>query len=454
MPHCFDSNGNKIILEDPPIASSGEGKVSKTNCKIKGKRQLAKLYHQNTRTPERIAKLRLLTQNPAADPNAGKGHISFAWPQSLLFDHQKNIVGFLMSEIPGKNLVTICSPKLRQKNKLSIDWLFLHTVALNIASIIEAIHQYRPYQYVLGDIKLENILVNNQALPSIIDVDSFQVSAPRSRKRFHCLVGSEGFTPPELFGKDFKKEIQYPEQDYFRLGVVIYYLLFGEHPFQGIWTGQGEPPDKNQLVRQGFWPYAPQNRRFIQVSKRTIPLTILHPQLEQCFLQCFNDGHDNPSQRPKDEDWVKALEAALGELEQCDQVDSHWYSRRYGDCYWCERARDLKIDIFPEIISFNLLERFLNKKDWKQADLETKVLLLKLTKGQTKSWLNEQSIQSIEVKSLEELDRLWRKASNDHFGFSIQKQIYLQTGNQLDQYNSQNYQKFGEQVGWWDKTTN
>lgn len=115
MPQFLDSNGQNIILE-ARIASSGEGEVWKTDRYINGKRQLAKIYHQNTLTRDRIIKLKLLTKNPPADPNANQGHISFAWPQSLLFNNQNSAVGFLMPEIPkADNLVRYCSPKLRKK---------------------------------------------------------------------------------------------------------------------------------------------------------------------------------------------------------------------------------------------------------------------------------------------------------------------------------------------------
>ena len=457
MQKIFDSKGQEIVLESPRIASSGEGEVWLTNRKINGIRQIAKIYHPKNQTSERIAKLKLLIDNPPSDPNKKLNHISFAWPQSLLFNDAKKEVGFLMLEIPGaNNLLRVCNPKLRKKKRLNIDWRFMHTVALNIASIIQAIHQIHqnnPCQYVLGDIKLENILVNNRALPSIIDVDSFQVIDFRSHQTYNCLVGSEGFTPRELFGKNFSQETQSVEQDYFRLGIVIYYLLFGEHPFKGEWKGQGEQPDPNKLVYQGFWPYALPKRRLLEQGERAISLNILHPELQKSFLQCFNDGHDDPSQRPTAEKWVQSLTFALQELQQCSQVDSHWYSRQYGPCYWCERAENLKVDIFPEIISFEKLTHFLDQKDWKQADLETKWLLLKLTKRQTERWLDEESIQTLKLEYLLELDKLWREASNAHFGFSIQKEIYLQTGNQLDRDNWQTYRKFAQKVGWWEQGT-
>jgi DNA-binding helix-hairpin-helix protein with protein kinase domain len=91
-----------------------------------------------------------------------------------------------------------------------------------VAAIIQAIHAKG---YVLGDIKLENILVNNRGLPTIIDTDSFQVSGSYSGKIYRCLVGSEGFTPAELIGVNIEGD-QTEVHDCFRLGVVIYYSHF------------------------------------------------------------------------------------------------------------------------------------------------------------------------------------------------------------------------------------
>ncbi|MEH2425485.1 MAG: hypothetical protein V7K48_32695 [Nostoc sp.] len=60
-------------------------------------------------------------------------------------------MGFLIPEIKGaKELIDVYNPSKRKALKLDVDWRFLHTTALNIASIIEAIHISG---YVLGDIK-------------------------------------------------------------------------------------------------------------------------------------------------------------------------------------------------------------------------------------------------------------------------------------------------------------
>ncbi|NDJ26270.1 hypothetical protein GS682_32875 [Nostoc sp. B(2019)] len=333
---CASTGQSITLLGEPKI--SGEAKVWQTNRNG----YLAKIYH--LQTPEHVQKLAVMIAHRPKEPNSHLNHISFAWPKSVLKDAQGDCVGFLMPEIKeGKELIDVYNPWLRKRFKLEVDWRFLHTTALNIASIIEAIHTSG---YILGDIKPQNILVNDRALPSIIDTDSFQVRNPKNSNVYRCLVGSEGFTPPELIGKDFSSVDQTEVHDRFRLAVIIYQLLFGgQTPFGGTWIGAGEDPKPEDRIRAGLWIHTPNN--LIQPAKITIPLEIVHPEVQRCFLKCFNDGYQNPNLRPTAGDWVKALRLAVNELTICGKVDSHYYSRTYGKCYWCDRAIKLGTDVFP-----------------------------------------------------------------------------------------------------------
>ncbi|GBL11357.1 serine/threonine-protein kinase pkn1 [Microcystis aeruginosa Sj] len=328
---------NRLITLTQEMADSGEAKVWHTN--FNG--YLAKIYHNPHN--ERVDKLQLMVRNRPRDPNAHLNHISFAWPYSILEDNRGEIVGFLMPEVVGsETLLKLCTPKLRRKYKLETNWYFLHVVARNIAAIIQAIHLKG---YVLGDIKLENILVNNRALPTIIDTDSFQVSDPYSGKIYRCLVGSEGFTPAELIGVNIADVDQTEVHDRFRLGVVIYYLLFSGPPFRGLWQGGGDSLEQSELIRRGLWPFS--GDKLLVPSNTTIPLNILHPDLHALFLRCFNEGHKFPHRRPTAKEWCDTLEAARQEVIPCGKVDNHYYNRSYGKCYWCERFSDLNFDIFP-----------------------------------------------------------------------------------------------------------
>ncbi|MDB9454396.1 GUN4 domain-containing protein [Dolichospermum circinale] len=336
---CASTGKSITLLKE--IAHSGEAKIWRTN----ENGYLAKIYHSPT--PERVQKLAVMIDHPPTEPNSHLHHVSFAWPKSALKNAQGDCVGFLMPEIKnGKELIDVYNPRRRQTLKLEIDWRFLHTTALNIVSIIEALHAAG---YVLGDIKPQNILVNNRALPSIIDTDSFQVINPNNGKVYRCLVGSEGYTPPELMGKDFDRIEQTEVHDRFRLGVIIYQLLFGgNNPFQGKWTGAGETPEPDEIIRRGLWLYSPNS--LIEPVARTIPMIIVHPAIRECFLKCFNDGHKNPNLRPTAREWLEALKVGNDRLTICGRVDSHYYSRTYGKCYWCDRSTNLGVDIFPGVV--------------------------------------------------------------------------------------------------------
>lgn len=318
------------------IASSGEGTVWKTNRAG----YLAKLYH--IATPDRIQKLQVMVAHPPRDPMANRGHVTFAWPQDLLQDQQGQCLGFLMPEVDESvKLSTIYNAKLRSRSAPRFNWYYLHTTALNIALAMQSLHQEG---YVVGDVKPQNILVNSQALVSVIDTDSFQVRDPHTRTLYRCLVGSEGFTPAELLGQDLADLDQTEIHDRFRLAVIIYLLLFGDQPFKGRWVGTGDSPQPSELIKAGHWPFG--KGSLIQPGPHTIPLSIIHPQLQSCFQRCFSRGHLQPQDRPSAGEWVNALQLARADLATCHLEVNHVYSRSYGRCYWCDRKAKLNIDIF------------------------------------------------------------------------------------------------------------
>lgn len=329
------ASGRMVTLQHK-IASSGEGTVWKTD--FAG--YLAKLYH--TPTLDRIQKLKVMVAHPPTDPMRQQQHITFAWPQDVLVNAQGGCVGFLMPEIiDGAKVSMIYNPSLRRRKAPRFNWFYLHTAALNFALALKSLHEEG---YVVGDIKPQNLLVNSRALISVIDTDSFQVKDPMSHQVYRCLVGSEGFTPPELLGRELSQFDQTDIHDRFRLGVMVYMLLFGDQPFKGKWIGRGESPQPSDLIRMGHWPYAPNS--LVQPGPNTIPLAVVHPRLQLCFQRCFTEGYANPQNRPSAQDWIDALRVAIPDLRTCAVEPNHHYSQTYGRCYWCDRKTSLSVDIF------------------------------------------------------------------------------------------------------------
>jgi DNA-binding helix-hairpin-helix protein with protein kinase domain len=322
------------------IKEGGEGQIWETE--LSG--YLAKIY----RAPDskKLRKLLAMLAQPPENPTVSPSHTAIAWPTDLLKDEQGNFVGFLMPQIQqAVNLLTVCIPKERRKYLPGFNWKYLHVAAKNYAWIVQNIHAK---DYVLGDIKLENALVNNRALISVVDTDSFQIRDHQDGTLHRCPVGSIEFTPPELVGKNIPDIAQVKANDNFRLAVVIHYLLFGQHPFRGSWHGNGEPPGQDECIVKGLWPYA--QNQLIRATENTIPLETAHPRIKELFLKCFNDGHSNPNLRPSAREWVKAMEVAINDLQGCQQVNMHLYSKTNGlsevGCYWCARKITLGSDVF------------------------------------------------------------------------------------------------------------
>jgi DNA-binding helix-hairpin-helix protein with protein kinase domain len=330
-----DDKGNQFSFKGDPINSGGEGKIYLTSQS----RLVAKIYDKPP-TPEQISKLKKMIANPPNSPPTHGNHVAIAWPTSLIWENQQ-CLGFLMPQI-GRNvqLIEVYNPKSRKAVLPKCDWVFLHTTARNFAEIVNSLHKS---DYVIGDIKPQNILVDNQALVSVVDCDSFQVKD--GAKVYRCHVATEGFTPPELLGVDTSKVTQTVYHDRYRVGLIIYHLLFTRHPFdEGTWMGSGEHPSQVELMKKGLWLHNSQG--LLQSHKVTIPLQVVHPKLQELFKKCFNDGHKDAIKRPSAEEWSAALKLSIDDLTSCGKVDNHKYSKNYGKCYWCERKAALNIDIF------------------------------------------------------------------------------------------------------------
>ena len=96
--------------------------------------------------------------------------------------------------------------------------------------------------------------------------------------------------------------------------------------------------------------------------------------------------------------------------------------------------------------NYTQLETYLQNKQWQQADEESDRILLKIS-GED-SALDAESIANFPCQSLSKIDQLWTDNSEGRFGFTPQKQAYLETGNQIGQYTESAYQAFGDRVGW------
>ena len=328
------------------IASGAEGRVYTTDQPG----LVAKIYIASS--AEKINKLKVMIKNPPEICSLQKEHIALAWPVDLLERENGDCVGFLMPEVVGgRDLLNVYNHKLRNKVLPQCNWYYLHSIAQNLAAMVHSLHTLN---CVVGDLKPENILVSGTGLISIIDVDSFQIYDSTTQKIFRCGFASEEFTPPEMLGIDLREVDRTEIQDRFGLAVIIWLLLFGSHPFSGIWLGnEDDPPNIDERIKNGHWIAAPNTP--LKPTPLMIPVDIVHYDIQKLFHRCFTDGFKDIQCRPSAEEWFKALKIAVGNLATCSLMNSHYYTKSNGVCYWCEVKKKYGIELFPGENTSNFL---------------------------------------------------------------------------------------------------
>ncbi|MBW4618160.1 MAG: GUN4 domain-containing protein [Cyanosarcina radialis HA8281-LM2] len=93
------------------------------------------------------------------------------------------------------------------------------------------------------------------------------------------------------------------------------------------------------------------------------------------------------------------------------------------------------------------LEDLLSAQKWREADEETRRVMLKVANREKEGWLDATAIDRFPCRDLLTIDRLWVKYSKGRFGFSIQKQVWEGVGGQANS-DWETYCRFGDRVGW------
>lgn len=93
-------------------------------------------------------------------------------------------------------------------------------------------------------------------------------------------------------------------------------------------------------------------------------------------------------------------------------------------------------------IDYSPLQALLIQQDFQAADRLTLQKLCELAGplAVRRGWLYFTEVESFPVQDLQTVNRLWLAASQQQFGFSVQREIWLSTG--------KNWEKFWPKIGW------
>ncbi len=280
---------------------------------------------------------------------------------------------------------------LEDKGVLSVDESLMF-----ISHIGKALKNVHELDFLHRDVKPQNIILrknNNHAV--LIDFGLVrEFSAIQTMSMTSQLTA--GYAPIE----QYEKRAHFgPYTDIYALGITLYVLLTNQAVLPANYR-QENPEIKIKPPRQY------NNNISVQLNDAIMWAIALQPE-------------DRPQSI---DDWFNDL--GLGEKKQI------LVSQTTG-------------------VDYSNLQKLLADQNWQDADLETWNLMLKATNQEEQGWLDEDDYKNFPREDLKIMDDLWVKYSNGKFGFSVQKQIFIDCGGVPGQIPSYDiWCKFGDKVGW------
>lgn len=273
----------------------------------------------------------------------------------------------------------------------------------------EAVKYIRQMGLALVDVHKKGVFHLDVTPPNIML--NFDPNVPNSGKAVLIDFGIAGdMSPPSTLSRSFgnktfapyeliHKGIRHPTVDIYCLAGSLYYAITGQRPTNSF------------------------NRKYEQ--EELVPPKQLVPSLSDAVNEAILQGMAlEAKDRPQTmEEWLNLLSSS-----QANQTEV----------------------ILPSYVGVNYqnLENLLKAGQWKAADEETTRVMLKVAKREQSGWLNYESIENFPCTDLRTIDQLWVKYSNGHFGFSVQKRIWLECGGKVD-YETECL--LGERLGWRNK---
>ncbi len=94
----------------------------------------------------------------------------------------------------------------------------------------------------------------------------------------------------------------------------------------------------------------------------------------------------------------------------------------------------------PNTQEYERLESLLSAQKFKEAEQETRQIILQLSDSEGKLWADKKSMEKVSCEDIRAVDQLWQQYSNNKFGFTVQKGIFQSV--------ERNTERFGDLVGW------
>lgn len=336
-----------------------------------------------------------------------------------LFAHfeQNNRLYLVQEFIDGQSLLDELEQLTASGNKFYSE----NNIRATLADLLPVLKFIHDKDVIHRDIKPANI-IRRQSDGKLVLIDfgvAKQATAAVLAKR-GTMIGTLGYAPAEQiqFGE------AYCASDLYALGATCLHLLTGKHPFnlynslEGCWIWQQRLPEGTTISSQLTVVIDKLLKVLVKDRYQSVDevLKDLHePQILTTAVQI--SGNLAPLDHSKDKDTM-AMHLETVSLNSEKGVD------------------------------YTKLQELLSSGNWQEADEETRLKMLEVMGQQERGYLDGEDIEKFPCKDFSTINQLWLYYSKNRFGFSIQKQIWIEEGGKSGIYDERVYEKFGDRVGW------
>lgn len=194
-----------LHLDKSVSYSGGEGVCYRTYNGM-----LCKLYFDKHQTYVNFKKLQTMVEMGCAMP-------FICWPLDILY-HKNQFVGYLMEELTDTRSVDT----LRDDGFGGFSLLDRFVIVRNFLAAVAYLHER---DILVGDMKLDNILVRPNGDVYIIDAGSFQVAD------YACPVCHKEYTERIYTGEQLRRILRSVREEYFPINKIIFEILMMKGPF-------------------------------------------------------------------------------------------------------------------------------------------------------------------------------------------------------------------------------
>ena len=200
----FSPKYGYLKIDQSYLHEGGEGAVYKTYHNF-----LAKIYKPRHQTYQNFKKLLKMVETPVDNP-----HI--VWPKDIIYK-EDNFLGYIMENIQTKDTLD----SLRDENFKGYQSLDRIDIIIALLKNIKYLHDRN---IVIGDLKLDNVLVASKDDVYIIDTGSFQIDD------YPCVVFNLEYSEKNFSEDELKKELRPIESEYYPINRIIFEILFLRSP--------------------------------------------------------------------------------------------------------------------------------------------------------------------------------------------------------------------------------